>query len=342
MTSDLYAGGGNNKIEEYRNTAPKKSRNPTFDIMKGIGILTVIIGHLASSSVTFIYSFHMPLFFIVSGYFYRETRVKDSVSKDFRHLILPYLVTCAAIILSYGVISLYRHENQITDWIVASLYGSATLSHVSYYFAKVPRIGAIWFLLAMFWCKNLFNIIFPHVKHPFWVCLAISIVSVLINRYLINAPFALLIGFSTTIFYAMGYLVKLKGRFGKVNMFVSIGCVMIWIYSFLTSEMSVANALYENYPINVIGAYGGTYFIYLISDLLSTAKTAISSFLTWCGRNSLTILCLHLYEMDVPHLRNFLHVPDSLRIPFVLIFCVIGVYVLSKNSLTKKIFNISC
>ena len=53
-------------------------RSSEFDILKGIGILLVIIGHVcnhlmigggAANWHNIIYSFHMPLFFFVSGYF---------------------------------------------------------------------------------------------------------------------------------------------------------------------------------------------------------------------------------------------------------------------------------
>lgn len=50
----------------------KKYRDPVFDMMKGIGILLVLWGHapgISSLTDTFISSFHMPLFFILSGYF---------------------------------------------------------------------------------------------------------------------------------------------------------------------------------------------------------------------------------------------------------------------------------
>ena len=46
-----------------------------IDLAKGIAILCVIIGHTFSAYdqgnilVQFIYSFHMPLFFILSGWF---------------------------------------------------------------------------------------------------------------------------------------------------------------------------------------------------------------------------------------------------------------------------------
>lgn len=50
-----------------------KSRLNYIDIAKGIGILMVIVGHCGSlpSPITkAIFSVHMPLFFILSGYFY--------------------------------------------------------------------------------------------------------------------------------------------------------------------------------------------------------------------------------------------------------------------------------
>jgi acyltransferase len=45
------------------------SREVYLDIVKGIGILLVVIGHLQLDNVirNFIYAFHMPLFFYVGG-----------------------------------------------------------------------------------------------------------------------------------------------------------------------------------------------------------------------------------------------------------------------------------
>ena len=50
-------------------------RNEIIDIMKGIGIIAVIIGHMWNVPEVpyrnFIFSFHMPLFFLIAGYFYK-------------------------------------------------------------------------------------------------------------------------------------------------------------------------------------------------------------------------------------------------------------------------------
>ena len=69
-------------------------RNRTFDIMKGIGILSVILGHMDVAPFwrTFIFSFHMPLFFILAGYFYRSHyTIAEEARKDAKRLLSPYM-----------------------------------------------------------------------------------------------------------------------------------------------------------------------------------------------------------------------------------------------------------
>lgn len=70
-----------------------KSRNIYFDILKGIAIILVAYGHVLQtfnsnweSSIIgkTIYAFHMPLFMLISGYFFYP-----SVKKRFIHLYCP-------------------------------------------------------------------------------------------------------------------------------------------------------------------------------------------------------------------------------------------------------------
>ena len=49
-----------------------KNRIPEIDILKGIAIILVVIGHTRVPGNSFIYLFHMAVFFIASGYFYSE------------------------------------------------------------------------------------------------------------------------------------------------------------------------------------------------------------------------------------------------------------------------------
>ena len=70
-----------------------------IDIAKGIGILLVVLAHndleaYAPFLHKVIYSFHMPLFFFLSGMFFRpETPFWQLIRKRFDSLLKPYFFT---------------------------------------------------------------------------------------------------------------------------------------------------------------------------------------------------------------------------------------------------------
>ena len=83
--------------------------NVTFGILSALAILMVVAGHAGYDILTVgglfpYYSFHVPLFLFISGYFYRkeeEERPFFYVKKKVKRLLLPYLIWN----LVYGVIA---------------------------------------------------------------------------------------------------------------------------------------------------------------------------------------------------------------------------------------------
>lgn len=75
----------------------EKKREAEFDIAKGILILCVVIGHGGSDAVAdFMYRFHMPLFFILSGYFMQKhSNVSEYATSQFKKLMIPYFMYMA-------------------------------------------------------------------------------------------------------------------------------------------------------------------------------------------------------------------------------------------------------
>lgn len=317
----------------------KHKRLDTFDIMKFFGIIMVIVGHMTPYFENFIFSFHMPLFFIVAGYFYRTKGIKESFATDIKHLIYPYVLTALAIVLTYFACSFVKENVNMKHWLIAMVYGSGSLNHSSPLLAKVPIIGAIWFLLALFWCKNIYNVICHYSKKPFVLSFLLSCIAILLDRYVINLPFAILPGIGALMFYALGNFVKQKGGFLNMSPFLGTICVLVWIISFLTSEMSMVRCYYQDFVINVIGAIGGTYMLFLFSDFLSTCRYPLRTTVIWGGQNSLTFLCIHLYDLDVP-IRGFLHIPNVVGIPVVIVMCFVGTLIMSKIPFTRMIYNI--
>lgn len=62
------------------------------DFLKGLAIILVVIGHNANDDIKeFIYSFHMPLFFIMSGFLFSPKPIKQYFRKSVKRLVIPYI-----------------------------------------------------------------------------------------------------------------------------------------------------------------------------------------------------------------------------------------------------------
>ena len=76
----------------------------SLDVLRGIGIFLMVFDHVGWGSAvhTYIQSFHMPLFFIVSGYLWKNEDVFQVIKKRFKTLMIPYIFFCWAIYDSTG------------------------------------------------------------------------------------------------------------------------------------------------------------------------------------------------------------------------------------------------
>lgn len=87
----------------------------TFCILSALAIIMVVAGHVGYSIMTVgelfpYYSFHIPLFMFISGYFYRESEEEHPIlyiKKKVRRLLVPYLIWN----LVYGVIAWVMRAN---------------------------------------------------------------------------------------------------------------------------------------------------------------------------------------------------------------------------------------
>lgn len=284
-----------------------KKRDISIDIAKGIAILLVIVGHSQGPAIlnSFIYSFHMPLFFIVSGYFYRSKGVSESLKNDLKRLVVPYLFASLCICVWMLVLSFKWSDNSyIKNEMIAAFWGSGMI-HTSPLWGSIPFVGAIWFLLALFWSKNIFNVLRYLIQNDVILSLfgvGISVVAVILDRYVINLPFAFLPGLSGIVFIILGYYAQ-KTRIRYWMILIIISC---WIFCIFGSKIDMVNCTYNFYLIDVLGAAGGTFFIVFVSKQLS--KTFCRNLFAFIGMNSLPILIVHFLEMH-GWILSYLNIP---------------------------------
>ncbi len=241
----------------------------------------------------------MPLFFIVSGYFYKPSiNYKNKLINDFRRLVMPYVAT--SIILSFFFICNSDDPIGIIKYFLTAFIWCGAGDHTSMIWAHVPKIGPIWFLLALFWCRTTFNFIDnSSLSHKSMLIILVSVASVIIDRYLINLPLSILPGLSAMIFYLIGkYL-----RANKLSKELIIVCSICWIIHLFFSRIDMCICMYKLYPIDICGAIFSTIMIYYLSKIISKSNT-VSYVFSKLGNSSLILLCAHTLEFFILNINQ--------------------------------------
>ena len=133
------------------------NRRNDIAIAKAIGIILVVAGHAGGPTwlTRFIYEFHMPLFFIASGYFFspaKADRPWDFVGKRFKGLYLPFVMWSIVFLLLHNVfceIGLINHlcgAHPMSHQEIAKRISTIVFMMTGY---EPHLLGAIWFLRAL-------------------------------------------------------------------------------------------------------------------------------------------------------------------------------------------------
>lgn len=329
-------------------------RNRTFDVLKGIAIVLVIIGHLPGLPHflhNFIYSFHMPLFFFVSGWFYKEKSGLAYIKADSRRLLLPYYITVFLFLLWWFVRACFRHDYRLfLNTVIVYLYGSEILAddgcsqYVPFTGDNSIPIGPIWFILSMFCCRQLYNVIrMRNIVLKLILVLMLSYIAYIIANYFYQLPFGILPGICGMTFYAIGYYVKNYGDLiNKYKYFLMIFGFVIFVYCNLYSSLSMVVCHYEKYPLDIIAGCFGTWFLYVFSKLICNKFSKTRKVFSWLGINSMAILFFHFFEHQSGLWEDFLHIPNVwyVLLPVKLLFVFSLLFIGSKIKFVRNIYNI--
>lgn len=278
--------------------AQKKPRDEAIDALKGIGILLVLTAHsLGGGLGRFAYSFHMPLFFIVSGLFIAGCPAKgraefgswwlDRMRKDFRRLLWPAILTLAVIFLvsclAFALDGTYLKSPKALVWD----------PDPHRMFAKLHRIGNFWFLFALFLGRQYFFLLRQAVRNRLLpvLCVALGWLAVPLGKWA-PAPPVIFVAFSALPFIWAGWFVQGRGGVGRGIPRWFFLAVPLWAAYAVLGRMDMAKMLYSwGYVPDAVAACGGTLFFYHVSRLVCAKARPLGSFLAFCGRCSLVLIC---------------------------------------------------
>ena len=166
-----------------------------IDLAKGITILLVVVGHSFGfqghpTSLRLlrglIFSFHMPLFFVLSITTYKLSDTNDMLinktEKAFRHLVIP-----ACVIFSIQTILKIFTKCEGGRLFLARIINIFVYSsgcQVRIGSETIPEIGMIWFFIALFLGRSLFDYLHLKLNKKLFVTVicTFSIAGVVIGR----------------------------------------------------------------------------------------------------------------------------------------------------------------
>lgn len=261
-----------------------------IDYAKGIGIILMVMGHyqyLNYEVNKWIFSFHMPLFFFISGLLTSDRNIeyKNYIIKRFRLLLIPFFIFgIITYILSFFVGKGYPINEFIINilnnrgagmWFLHTLFLVNILYLFIYSSSKKWKIMIYTVLIILAYFSSIHNIHLPLRSEVLPICLSFFLLGDILKPYIFS-------------------LQRLNSNFIFISFILSI------ILNILLVEISERMDIAENRvggSLFVLTAIFGIISILSLSLIIDRINLIqyIKSTLIFCSVNAIVILIFHPY-----------------------------------------------
>lgn len=273
-----------------------KQRINWIDWAKSVSMFLVVLGHchLETSHIAtqVIYSFHIPLFYFLSGLLCSNSFSKRTLLRDIKFIILPYCF--------YGTFTIFVHtilsRTFSVHYILAGLWTLLRSDNAS--------IGAIWFLPALFVCKQLFYLIKCVWNGTWQASIFLFVVLLFLPYYIsyksINLPLFADSALFGLPFFLMGnksipFIERWKHKTVHLLIITTIMLPLTAILSYYNGFVSIAVCNYGNclllYYTNAITGIATIIGICLLFNMAN--RHSIPTFITITSYGTIVILGFH-------------------------------------------------
>ncbi len=304
----------------------KSERYINIDIFKAIGIILVIIGHIYINKPIYYWlvSFHMPMFFFISGYLFKNYGFKDLIKRKFKSLIIPYII--------WGFINAiacaFMLDNFSINHYLEKFFGFNNEP-------SIPITGAIWFLTCLFFVNIIFYILNKYCKK--YVLEFIIIFLVLLEFIIkIRLPWSLDSAiFMLPIFFA-GNKFRQKEFHFNPQIEILLSLIILTITFFTIQVNSFVNVRMNEYS-NLFLFYGNALltslaFFYISKNL---AKIKLVNFIKEIGKQSLDYMCSHQIFLKILSINGI----SNNWFTLIIILTMINIFIFTKNRCKKLLLN---
>lgn len=303
-------------------------RNRYIDTIKAIGIFLVILGHHETIFTQYIYSFHMPLFFFLSGIFHKNyTSYKIFLEKKVKSLIIPYFFFAITLFLFWLLVARHFGEAKIRNTsVLEAMLGIFTGNEIIG-LSNIEWGGPLWFLLTLFIVANLYYVInrFNNILFIIIINILLSLLGYYYNFY---KPTYLdvwhfTVALNAVQFYSIGAIFKDKIlNLDKITYkWIILLCIISYMSSYYNGKIDMYSLNYgKNMLLFYISAFSGISFVICLIRNLNL----YNKFINFIGCNTLIILAYHIRCMTF----------------IKLIFMIVGISMIENNTIYNIIFSI--
>ena len=335
-----------------------------IDTAKGIGIILIVLGHTLKGGFVnqLLYSFHVPLFFYLSGLTFHQQNSMDFWGKRIRRLYIPYLYFSVISIVLFTIagdvvakqLNVALVEGGFTRNVLGMLYGNSRTGYMKW---NVP----LWFIpcmLAVFLLANLTEYICSKSGEGYrYFIMALSLGLELAYSAIfisIKLPFAFETAIFMLFFFECGVLSRkyqlmyrmrerLCGNKIKCAGLILLGLCLLVTTSYFNGFAQVRTLQFgKSYLLYIIGALCGIAMTVIVSNLIENSRV-----LSYIGENSMKILLMHkfpilFFQSIFPPTKKLLLSENTmvycLCIAFVVAITIVGCLLM--GNVIEKVFPI--
>jgi acyltransferase len=285
---------------------PVSGRSSLVDICKAIGIVLVVWGHTPGMSDwlgDLIYSFHMPLFFFISGYLLKTERLEQDLPRQIRELVrtllrpyvLFFVLSLAYFLATRNIGSRAGKLDELT--VPDALYGLLTgLS--SDLFVNM----ALWFFPCMFVTQVLYRLAWKILPDDRWLAAGSGVIVAILMAptlpWSTRLPWGLDIAWVALVFFSVGRWVRASSALTqrvvalprRVRMPVMLTVLLAWLgLALAQGRVDLAMAHFgPRWPSYFLTAFCGIAVVFAVASQLRATLVV-----QWLAHNTLIIFPLH-------------------------------------------------
>jgi polysaccharide biosynthesis protein PslL len=313
--------------------APRHSI-PAIDVARGIGIALVAYGHLNDGSFlrNWIYLFHMPLFFFLSGYLHKvKTDRRGFFEKKFIHLMIPYF----SFLLLYAPLYYKQHSTEthrMLRTVGALLWGGDSLRGL---------LAVFWFVSCLFLTQQVMNWLLVRYSSRTvdMITVAAYVLSFVNSMYApwFKLPFDAQVVLGAMPFFLLGYRARsfdLSQVWVRVIALAGFVAGGILVYRHASLDYEMRSGTYGWPGVSFLLGACCILTVLFVSELISRIRLAVVV-VGSLGALSMGIMFVHLEVRSILGVHRLEKMNPVVSLSLVLIGSYLVSYLISKFSLTR-------